>query len=56
MKANPSKRKIDWPTYEEVLTMKSNMSMCAIGRKLGVSDNAVKNFLQKNKPMHDGNI
>jgi Zn finger protein HypA/HybF involved in hydrogenase expression len=39
-----SKRKVKWPEKEELKKMIKTMSWCAIGRKYGVSDNAVRKW------------
>jgi hypothetical protein len=39
-----SKRKVVWPSREELEGMLDNMSYCSIGRKYGVSDNAVRKW------------
>lgn len=41
------KSKIPWPPLEELLQMVRNASYLAVGRKLGVSDNAVRKHLRK---------
>ncbi len=40
--------KIKWPPVEEVSEMVFKTSLSEVGRKLGVSDNAVKKFLKRN--------
>lgn len=42
--------KINWPPYEEVLRLVTDSSLSAVGRELGVSDNAVKKWLRAHKP------
>jgi 5-methylcytosine-specific restriction endonuclease McrA len=42
----PRKKKIEWPTPQEVLTMLENESYSAVGKVLGVSDNAVRKYLK----------
>lgn len=39
-----AQRKLVWPSREDLLTDLKSMSMCAIGRKYGASDNAVRNW------------
>lgn len=39
-------RKVNRPSYEELKQMVATMSMCAIGRKYGVSDNAVRKWIK----------
>jgi len=42
-----AKRKVEnRPSKEEILKMKETMSMCAIGRKYGVSDSAIRKWLK----------
>lgn len=43
----PSKTKINWPSNEELIKMLSQSNYSAIGRKLGVSDNAIRKRLKK---------
>jgi len=42
----PEQRKVERPSYEQLLADVSSMSMCAVGRKYGVSDNAVRKWLR----------
>ena len=44
--ANVAQRKAERPSYEQLLQDKMNMSMCAIGRKYGVSDNTIRKWLK----------
>jgi len=39
--------KIDWPSTEELLSMLEDSNCSAVGRSLGVSDNAIKKHLQR---------
>lgn len=39
--------KIDWPTKQEVLDMLEKSNYTQVGKKLGVSDNAVRKFLKR---------
>jgi hypothetical protein len=39
-------RKVERPSYEQLLSDVSEMSMLAVGRKYGVSDNAVRKWLR----------
>ena len=38
------KRKVEWPNKEELIKLRLIMNWCAIGRKYGVSDNAVRKW------------
>lgn len=40
-------RKVERPSYEQLKEDMKDMSMCAIGRKYGVTDNAVRKWLKK---------
>lgn len=40
--------KIEWPPVEKILNMLKDSSYLAVGRKLGVSDSAVRKFLRRN--------
>jgi hypothetical protein len=42
----PERRKVERPPYEQLLADVASMSMCAVGRKYGVSDNAVRKWLR----------
>jgi ribosomal protein S27AE len=42
----PESRKVPWPSYEQLQADLSEMSMLAVGRKYGVSDNAVRKWLR----------
>jgi hypothetical protein len=39
-------RKVERPSHEQLLSDVSEMSMLAVGRKYGVSDNAVRKWLR----------
>lgn len=39
--------KIDWPPVHEVLSMVNVSSYVAVGKKLGVTDNAIRKFLKR---------
>jgi hypothetical protein len=39
-------RKVERPSYDQLLQDVSEMSMLAVGRKYGVSDNAVRKWLR----------
>lgn len=43
----PKAEKIDWPPLEELVAMVSEMGYSAAGRRLGVSDNAIRKRLKK---------
>jgi len=43
--ARPDRRKVDRPPLEQLRTDLDRMSFCAVGRKYGVSDNAVRKWL-----------
>jgi transposase-like protein len=40
-------RKIEWPTKEFLIELLKNMSYVSIGKKYGVSDNAVRKWSKK---------
>lgn len=42
----PELRKVERPSYEQLRRDVAAMSMCAVGRKYGVSDNAVRKWLR----------
>jgi hypothetical protein len=42
-------RKIEWPPYEELISMIESSSYLAVARKLGVSDNAVRRMVARMK-------
>lgn len=42
----PEIRKVERPSHEQLLKDVASMSMCAVGRKYGVSDNAVRKWLR----------
>jgi len=48
-KSNPSLSKIQWPPIEELNRMIKETSYCAVGRLLGVSDNAVRKHIKTRK-------
>lgn len=41
-------KKIDWPSCEELSLMLETLSFSALGRQLGVSDNAIRKYLKRN--------
>src|SRR5215203_3243297 len=41
--------KIEWPPVSEVLEMINNSNFYQVGKELGVSDNAVRKYLRRNK-------
>jgi len=43
---NLAARKVERPSHEQLLKDVAEMSMCAVGRKYGVSDNAVRKWLR----------
>jgi hypothetical protein len=45
LKPVPSRRRVDRPSHAALLADASSMSMLAVGRKYGVSDNAVRKWL-----------
>ena len=45
------KTKIEWPSREEVLQMIEDSNFFQVGKKLGVSDNAVRKFLKRTAPL-----
>ena len=48
MEKIPKAKKIDWPSVDEVILLVQNTNFSAAGRKLGVSDNAIRKFLTRN--------
>jgi hypothetical protein len=42
-----SQRKVDRPNKDQLLLYLSTMSYCAVGRKYGVSDNAIRKWVRK---------
>jgi hypothetical protein len=42
----PERRKVQRPTYEQLMAEVESMSFVAIGRKYGVSDNAVRKWIR----------
>jgi hypothetical protein len=44
--SRPSTRKVDRPSYEDLIADLKSMSFVAIGRKHGVSDNAVRKWIR----------
>jgi hypothetical protein len=48
------KNKIIWPSFEELVKDVKETSFCAVAKKLGVTDNAVrKHILKKSFPGSD---
>lgn len=43
------REKIKWPSVDELITMVAESNYCAVGRKLGVSDTAIRKRIQKYK-------
>lgn len=48
-KVSPKKMKICWPDLDKLIDMIKENGYSATGRKLGVSDNAVRKFIKRNK-------
>jgi hypothetical protein len=46
---NKSQTKIDWPTLEELEKMLEESNYVQVGKKLGVSDNAIRKHIKKYK-------
>jgi transposase-like protein len=44
--AHPETRKVDRPSYKQLLADLESMSFVAVGRKYGVSDNAVRKWVR----------
>ena len=42
----PERRKVARPSYEQLMVDVESMSMVAVGRKYGVSDNAVRKWIR----------
>jgi hypothetical protein len=42
----PDRRKVERPSYKQLMTDVASMSFLAIGRKYGVSDNAVRKWIR----------
>lgn len=42
----PATRKVERPSYEQLIADVSSMSFLAVGRKYGVSDNAIRKWLR----------
>ena len=42
----PERRKVERPSYEQLMADVASMSFVAIGRKYGVSDNAVRKWIR----------
>ena len=40
-----SKRKIEWPSTDELVEMLKNSNFVRVGLELGVSDNAIRKYL-----------
>jgi HNH endonuclease len=45
-KSHPAARKVSRPSYEQLMADVASMSMLAVGRKYGVSDNAVRKWIR----------
>jgi transposase-like protein len=48
--SHPELRKVPPPARQQLLEDVATMSMCAVGRKYGVSDNAVRKWLRWYEP------
>lgn len=46
-KARAGRRKVEWPSYEQLLTDLREMPWVAVGVKYGVSDNAVRKWMRR---------
>jgi transposase-like protein len=44
--SKPQTRKVERPSFEQLMADLESMSYCAVGRKYGVSDNAVRKWLR----------
>jgi hypothetical protein len=42
----PDRRKVERPSYEQLMADVESMSLLAVGRKYGVSDNAVRKWIR----------
>jgi hypothetical protein len=49
----PEKRKVERPSYEQLKVDLAAMSVCAVGRKYGVSDNAVRKWVRSYQRARD---
>ena len=49
-----ARRKVERPSYEQLLAELREMSWAAIGRKYGVSDNAVRKWVRRYEAERDG--
>lgn len=47
-RGNATYHKIKWPTFDELRHLLSNSNFSAVGRLLGVSDNAIRKHLRQN--------
>src|SRR5262249_10188386 len=54
---HPETRKVDRPSYKQLLSDLESMSFVAVGRKYGVSDNAVRKWVRwyKDQAQREGN-
>jgi hypothetical protein len=48
--SHPDRRKVPRPSYDQLMSDLSSMSYCAVGRKYGVSDNAVRKWIRWYEP------
>ncbi|HUA50409.1 MAG TPA: hypothetical protein VMA77_34575 [Solirubrobacteraceae bacterium] len=42
----PERRQVERPSYEQLMADVSSMSFLAVGRKYGVSDNAIRKWIR----------
>ena len=42
----PARRKVKRPSYDELMANVASMSFLAVGRKYGVSDNAIRKWIR----------
>jgi transposase-like protein len=42
----PARRKVERPSYDQLMADVNSMSLLAVGRKYGVSDNAVRKWIR----------
>jgi Helix-turn-helix domain len=43
---HPDQRKVPRPSYDQLMKDLGTMSYCAVGRKYGVSDNAIRKWVR----------
>jgi predicted Zn-ribbon and HTH transcriptional regulator len=49
--SHKNQERIKWPSLEIIRNMQKSMSMVKIGKELGVSDNAVRNYIKRCKKL-----